>query len=199
MINLLFYLFSFITLFSSFMVIIVQNSIYSVLFLILSFVSSAILLVLLECEFLALMFIIVYVGAIAVLFLFVVMMLDLKSIRSSKDSIKYFPVGLTLGTIFLLEIVLILVDNFKINTYSNCTLDNYYSNWYDKIDTFYDIEAIGQVLYSQYVLQFLIAGNILLLATVSVVVLTINFNNNSKTQVIFRQISRNYKNVLLVS
>jgi NADH-quinone oxidoreductase subunit J len=75
---------------------------------------------------------------------------------------------------------------------------NFYVNWYDKIDAITEIEAIGQVLYTHYILQFLIAGNILLLVTVGVVVLTINTNtNNIKNQIIFKQLSRNYKNVLL--
>ena len=198
-INLLFYIFSTLMLLSSLMVIIVQNSVYSVLFLVLSFVSAASLLLLFECEFLALMFIIVYVGAIAVLFLFIVMMLDIKIATSSKDSLKYFPVGLVIGGIFLIEIFLIIGENFKQNTYNDSSISNYFINWYDKLDTFSDIESIGQILFTQYVLQFLIAGNILLLATVSVVVLTINSSPKNKTQVIFKQISRNHKNVLLVS
>ena len=90
-INILFYLFSIILLFSSFMVITVKNSIYAVLFLVLSFIAASGLLLLLKCEFLALMFIIIYVGAIAVLFLFVVMMLDLKITSYKKDILKYFP------------------------------------------------------------------------------------------------------------
>ena len=184
---------------SSLMVIMVQNSVYSVLFLVLSFVSAASLLLLFECEFLALMFIIVYVGAIAVLFLFIVMMLDIKIATSSKDSLKYFPVGLVIGSIFLIEIFLIIGENFKQNTYNQSSISNHFTNWYDKLDTFSDIESIGQILFTQYVLQFLIAGNILLLATVSVVVLTINSSPKNKTQVIFKQISRNHKNVLLVS
>ena len=83
-VNILFYLFSIVLLLSSLMVILVNNSIYSVLFLVLSFIASASLLFLLKCEFLALMFIIIYVGAIAVLFLFVVMMLDIKTISLKK-------------------------------------------------------------------------------------------------------------------
>jgi len=136
-----------------------------------------------ECEFLALMFIIVYVGAIAVLFLFIVMMLDIKIATSSKDSLKYFPVGLVIGSIFLIEIFLIIGENFKQNSYNQSSIGNHFTNWYDKLDSFSDIESIGQIMFPQYVLQFLIAGNILLLATVSVVVLTINPSPKNKTQV----------------
>ena len=197
--NLLFYVFSFVMLLSSFMVIIVQNSIYSVLFLVLSFVSAASLLLLFECEFIALMFVIIYVGAIAVLFLFIVMMLDIKIATSKKDTLKYFPIGFLIGGLFLFEISYILTKNFEKNLYNQSVSVNYYTNWYDKLDFFSDIESLGQVMFTQYVLQFLIAGNILLLATVAVVVLTINTNTKTKSQIIFKQISRNHKNVLLVN
>lgn len=198
-INILFYLFSTILLLSSFMVIFVQNSIYSVLFLVLSFISSAGILFLLKCEFLALMFIVIYVGAIAVLFLFVIMMLDLKTTSLIKDTLKYFPFGTLIGGVFLSEILLVVDETFKSNPYSNSLLSNFHLNWIDKIDTFTEIQAIGQVVYTQYVLQFLIAGNVLLLATVAAVVLTINTDKASdKKQIIFKQLSRNYKNVLII-
>ncbi len=199
-ISILFYIFSIVLLISSFMVITAQNAIYSVLFLVLSFLSSASILFLLKCEFLSLIFILIYVGAIAILFLFVVMMLDLK-VQANKDiSLKYFPFGFVIGSVFLTEIVLVISDTFKENPYKTELLYNFYVNWYDKLDVFTEIQSIGQVVYTQYVLQFLIAGNILLLATIASVVLTINTNINSqnnKTQVIFKQLSRNYKNVLL--
>ena len=198
-INILFYFFSLILLLSSLMVIFVQNSIYSILFLVLSFISSAALLFLLKCEFLALMFIVIYVGAIAVLFLFVVMMLDLKTINSKKDTLKYFPFGAVIGGVFLTEILMVVGETFKSNPYNVSFLYNSHFNWYERIDTFTEIRSIGQVVYTEYVLQFLIAGNVLLLATIAAVVLTINTNVASdKKQVIFRQLSRNYKNVLIV-
>ena len=198
MTNFLFIVFSLILLVSSLMVVVVQNSVYSVLFLVLSFISSAGLLLIFECEFLAFMFIIIYVGAIAVLFLFIVMMLDIKVINYNKDTLKYFPVGLVIGTIFLLETLIIINKHFKSNFYSNLIYENFYANWFDRLDTFSDIESLGQIIFTQYVLQFLIAGNILLLATVSAVVLTINTSSKKKTQSIFKQISRKQKNVLLV-
>ena len=198
-INILFYLFSSLLLFSSLMVILVQNSIYSVLFLVLSFISSAGLLFLLNCEFLALMFLIIYVGAIAILFLFVVMMLDLKAVDFKKDTLKYFPFGVIICGVFFTEILMVVNEMFKSNPYQNSFLSNLYLNWYERVDTFIEIHSIGQVVYTDYVFQFLIAGNVLLLATLAAVVLTINTGVNSdKTQVIFKQLSRNYKNVLIV-
>lgn len=197
-INFLFYFFSAILILSSLMVITVQNAVHSVLFLILSFITSASLLFLLECEFVALLFIMIYVGAIAVLFLFVVMMLDVKTLTIKKDLFKYFPFGSFIGFIFLIEIVLVISDTFTTNPYLESSLFNYHTNWLDKIDSLTELEAIGQLLYTHYVLQFLIAGNILLLSVIGAVSLTINKNHFTKKQVIFKQLSRTYKNVLIV-
>ena len=198
-INILFYLFSIILLFSSFMVIVVKNSIYAVLFLVLSFIAASGMLLLLKCEFLALMFIIIYVGAIAVLFLFVVMMLDLKVTSDKKDILKYFPFGSIIGGVFLTEILFVVNEAFQSNPYTETFLENTHFNWYSRIENFTEIQSIGQVVYTQYVLQFLIAGNVLLLATIAAVVLTINTgSSNDKKQVIFRQLSRSYKNVLVI-
>ena len=198
-INILFYIFTSVLVFSSIMVITVQNAIYSVLFLVLSFLSASSLLFLLKCEFLSLIFILIYVGAIAILFLFVVMMLDLKSINNKKDTLKYFPFGFSVGSVFLAEIILVLNETFKSNPYQNSNISNFYPNWLDKMDVFTEVHALGQVIYTQYVLQFLIAGNVLLLATLAAVVLTVNTTQTKqKTQIIFKQLSRNSKNVLIV-
>lgn len=197
LLNLLFYFFSNILLVSSLMVIIVQNSIYSVLFLVLSFVSATTLLFLLECEFIALLFIIIYVGAIAVLFLFVVMMLDVKTTNLTKDAVKYFPFGLFIGAVFLTEVLFMIFQTFKSNPYPNSFLTNFYKNWYDKTDTLSEIQVIGQILYTHYVLQFLVAGLILFLAVIGAVVLTIDFSSEkTKTQISFKQLSRTYTNTL---
>ena len=202
-INFLFYFFSFILLLSSLMVIVVQNAVHSVLFLVLSFISSASLLFLLECEFVALLFIMIYVGAIAVLFLFVVMMLDVKILETSKDIFKYLPAGGFIGGLFILEISLLIGDSFFNNPYVYDNIGNEftnnYINFYYKLDFFTDINVLGQILYTYYIVQFLIAGLLLLLAVIGAVVLTMN-NNSQKTkkQMFFKQISRSYKNVLLI-
>ena len=93
-VNFLFYLISILLIISSILVILAKHPIFSVIFLIFSFILSSFLLVILECEFLALLFIIIYVGAIAILFLFAIMMLESKSINLIKNSIKYFPIGI---------------------------------------------------------------------------------------------------------
>jgi len=196
--NFLFYFFSFSLILSSLMVISVQNAVHSVLFLVLSFISSASLLFLLECEFIALLFIMIYVGAIAVLFLFVVMMLDTKIVNIKKDLVKYFPFGSLIGILFSFEIFLLISKNFTSNSYINSVLYNFHTNWFDKLDTLTELESIGQILYTNYVLQFLIAGNILLLSAIGAVSLTLKTKQSPRKQIIFKQLSRTYKNVLVV-
>merc|ERR1711933_36966 len=197
-VNLFFYFFSCVLLLSSLMIIFSQNSIYSVLFLVLSFVASSSILFLLECEYISLIFIIIYVGAIAVLFLFVVMMLDIKSIHLAKDSFKYFPFGSFLGLVFIFEILMIVPATFEIvNPYNKSFLCNNYSDWFQKLDYFTEILSIGHLLYTDYVIQFLLSGNILLLATIGPVTLVlIRSIETSKTQVTFKQLSRIYSSAI---
>ena len=199
LVNLFFYFFSCVLLTSSLMVILSQNSIYSVLFLVLSFISSSSLLFLLECEYISLVFIIIYVGAIAVLFLFVVMMLDIKTAYLAKDSLKYFPFGSFLGVIFLIEILIVVPGIFEsINPYSTSFLFNSYSDWVNKLDYFTEIISIGHLLYTDYVIQFLLSGNILLLATIGPVTLVlVRTIETTKKQITFKQLSRNYTSILL--
>lgn len=196
-INLFFIFFSFILIFSAFMVIISQNSVHSILFLIMCFIMSAFLLFLLECEFMALIFILIYVGAISVLFLFVIMMLTNKQSYSNNFFLKYIPFGSFLGFVFVLEIFFLLNENFKNNPYLSSFLFNYYSNWFEKIDSFSEIDLIAQLMYTKFFVQFLLAGLILLIAVIGSVVLAKKiFIYNQKPQIIFKQLSRNYKNSL---
>ena len=203
LVDILFYSFSSLLLLSSFMVVVVQNTVYSVLFLVLSFISAAGLLFLLECDFMSFLFIIVYVGAIAVLFLFVVMMIDLKTVSIRKNYLKYFPFASVIGLVLFVEIVYIIFDTFQSNPYikDNYLQLNSYINWYDKIDAISENEAVGQVLYTEYVFQFLIAGNILLLSVIGAVVLTLNRRSGplSKKQMDSRQLARISRNVLVSS
>ena len=199
-IKLFLYFFSFILLTSSLFTVFSQNSIYSVLFLVLSLVSSASLLFFLECEYISLIFIIIYVGAIAVLFLFVVMMLDVKTINMSKDFLKYFPFGSFIGTIFLVEILLSVSSLFEaFNPYNVSFLSNFYVDWFNKLDYFSEIGVVGHILYTDYLVQFLLSGNILLLATIGPVVLVLTRSTKtSKFQITFKQLSRTYNSVIYV-
>jgi len=187
----LFFFFSCILLLSSLLIIVEINSIYSILLLVLSFVIATSLLFLLESEFMALIFIIIYVGAISVLFLFVIIMLNIKITSSIKDILKYFPIGNFLGLVFLIEILFIIFDNFKTNYYTDSFLFNFNINWFYKLDYITDLKALGQILYTHYVLQFLVAGAILLIAVIGAVILTLSPRKiYVKTQDTFRQVSR---------
>lgn len=195
MVTFLIYFFSILTLFNAAMVIIARNPLHSVLFLVGSFLSSSILIFLFENEFLALFFLIIYLGAIAILFLFVVMMLDIKyhELQTSK---LYFPAGVLVGGVVLWE----TWGAFKKVFSQNSSMKNYdhniYLNWYDMLDASIDIATLSQIFYTHYVLQILIAGLILYVAVIGVAFLTIKsaFTKTSRHQSLFRQISR--KNIL---
>jgi NADH-quinone oxidoreductase subunit J len=194
MVNILFYFFSFILIFSSLAIVTTYNSIISVLFLVLSFLISAILLILLECEFLALMLIIVYVGAVAVLFLFVVMMLETKIKNLNKAILVYFPFGVLLNSIFFFEIINSVSINFSFTSYlyNNYFINYDYISYFNQLNNSTDIQVFGHVLYTYFVLQFLIVGFVLFLVLVGVVFLTANpVYKNHKNQTVFYQLSRN--------
>ena len=192
--NLLFYIFSVALIFSAVMVIISQHSVFSLLFLVSCFIFSSFLLFLLECEFLALLFIVVYVGAIAILFLFAIMMLESKQINLSRNAIKYFPVGIVFSVGLLIPILNTINNTFEDTSFifSSFYFNNYV-NWYDLIDSTNDVNVYGQILYSYFVLQFLVAGLILLLVLIGVVYLTNSFEKHTKQQSKFRQLSRKAK------
>ena len=191
--NILFLLFSFSLVFSSLMVILLSHPVFSLLFLISCFLFSSFLLILFECEFLALLFITIYVGAIAVLFLFAVMMLESKAVNLSKNVMKYVPVGYFFIIFLLIPIINSITVEFN-SIYLDSFYFNNYQNWYDLLNSVTDVEVYGKVLYSSYVLHFLIAGFILLLVLISVVYLTNNFNKSKRLeQSIFKQLSRNSK------
>lgn len=185
----MFFFFSILLVVSSLSVIILQNSVHSVICLVLSFISSSGILLLLECEFFAFLFIIVYVGAIAVLFLFVVMMLDIKNLSINKtNNLKYFVFGVFVALSFLVLVIPTVTNYYEFNYYNLGLFNNFLTNWYNE-DIMTEVEALGQVLYTHYVLQFLVAGLILSLAVVGVVVLTVNLTARSLATNT-RQISR---------
>jgi NADH-quinone oxidoreductase subunit J len=189
--KLTFLIFSSSLILSSFSIILVNNPIYSVLFMILSFISAVSILVLLESEFLSLILIVIYLGAIAVLFLFVVMMLNIKIIDSVKDMLKYFPIGNLISFIIAIVVFSSFTNTFEENPYSESFLFNNYTNWFDKLDSLIDIKALGQIIYTYYAPQFLVSGLILLIAVVGAVILTISHKEtNHKSQETFKQVSR---------
>jgi NADH-quinone oxidoreductase subunit J len=190
--NTLFLLFSFFLVFSAVMVVFSKHPVFSLLFLVGCFLLSSFLLFLLESEFLAFLFLIIYVGAIAVLFLFAVMMLESKSVNLSRNALKYLPVGVVFIIFLLIPLLNEISVHFSENIFINSFYVNKYQNWYDLADSVTDVEVYGQILYSYFVLHFLIAGFILLLVLVCVVYLTNSFKNDQiLEQSAFKQLSRN--------
>ena len=196
MVNLLINFFSILLIVSSVMVIVTKNPLHSVLFLVSSFLAASIILFLFENEFLALFFLIIYLGAIAILFLFVVMMLNIKHVEL-QNSLLYFPVGVFIGVTVIVEVLGSVHKVFSFDTNNTQASHNSYLNWYDSLDSYPDFYVLGQIFYTHYVLQILMAGLILYLSTIGVAFLTIKSVINKdkrRDQSIFRQLSR--KNVL---
>jgi|TARA_B110001469_G_C9647191_1_gene327750 NADH-quinone oxidoreductase subunit J len=170
----------------SFFVISSRNPIHSALALITVFLLASVLLFCLEVEFLALSFVIVYVGAIAVLFLFVVMMLDVKIGDSSLDFLTYVPLGYFISFTFILEIIL---PSANLNSFPNevSSINYNWINWIAEIDSISNIQAIGQLLYTYYFVFFLMAGFILFVAILGALMLTLTLNKSVRRSVYFKQ------------
>ena len=180
--TLIFTIFAGILIFSSFMVIISVNPVYSVLYLIFSFFNAAIIFLLSNAEFLAMTILIVYIGAVAVLFLFVVMMLNINIIKVKECFLKYLPFGILLISIFLVELSLIFIE-FKIfpDSNSKININNLYLS--GKTNT----ESIGLFLYTDYFIIFQLSGFVLLVAMIGAIVLAYQKNENVLSQKISYQ------------
>ena len=182
-----FYLFSFIAIVSAVMVTASKNTVHSVFFRILDFISISCLFIMIGAEFLGMIMLIVYVGAVAVLFLFVVMMLNVAQQKNqwfaSEGSSGHIPVGLIISTVIFFELIIVIggwkykPDLFDLNnSMTNFDLSNTHS--------------IGQILYTDYIHIFQISGMILLVAMVGAIVLTFRKREGVKTQSYLKQISR---------
>jgi NADH:ubiquinone oxidoreductase subunit 6 (subunit J) len=171
------FIFFFILLISAVTSVFSHNTVYAVVSLIGCFLVASSILFLYKCEFVPFLFIVVYVGAIAVLFLFVVMMLETKIKSVERTKIRYIPTGFYIGFFFLLSSLINNFDSwFKMkNPYYNSIKFNEYTNWVTKIDFLLEIEMIGSVLYTYYVVFFLISGFLLFLSVLGSVSLTSNF------------------------
>jgi NADH-quinone oxidoreductase subunit J len=179
---LFFYLFAAICIASALMVIAARNPVHSVLFLILAFVNAAGLFLLLGAEFLAMILVVVYVGAVAVLFLFVVMMLDVDFAELRSGFLQYLPVGALVGVVFLAEILLV-VGAWSIGPGVPQAIAA-------PIPPVTNTEALGLVLYTRYLYFFQAAGVILLVAMIGAIVLTLRHKENVKRQSIAQQVGR---------
>ena len=185
--SIFFYTFSFIAVVSAIMVTVSKNTVHSVFFLILDFISISCLFIMIGAEFLGMIMLIVYVGAVAVLFLFVVMMLNVAQQKNqwfaSEENSKHIPVGLIISTIIFFELIIVIggwkykPDLFDLNnSMDNLNVSNTHS--------------IGQILYTDYIHVFQISGMILLVAMIGAIVLTFRKREGVKKQSYISQISR---------
>ena len=185
--SIFFYFFSLIAIISAIMVTVSKNTVHSVFFLILDFISISCLFIMIGAEFLGMIMLIVYVGAVAVLFLFVVMMLNVAQQKnqwfSASDSSKHIPVGLIVSAIIFFELIIVIggwkykpdmVTSMSLNIDQNIT----------------NTHSIGYVLYTYYIHVFQLSGMILLVAMIGAIVLTFRKRSGVKTQSYFSQISR---------
>ena len=184
---LFFYFFSIIAILSAIMVIVSRNTVHAVFFLILDFISIASLFILIGAEFLGMMMIIVYVGAVAVLFLFVVMLLNVSKQKLSwfrgARKTKHIPIGLAVGAVILLELI-VVVGGWKYrDTFSETKFLNFEKD-------FTNTHAIGNVMYTEYIHLFQISGLILLLSMIGAIVLTYRKRVGVKRQAYFTQVGR---------
>jgi NADH-quinone oxidoreductase subunit J len=182
---LFFYLFAGLCVASAFMVIAARNPVHSVLYLILAFVNAAGLFVIMGAEFLAMILVVVYVGAVAVLFLFVVMMLDVDFAELRQGFLNYLPVGALVGVVFLVELLLV-VGAWVIGPGAPKAI----TAPIPPADVYSNTEALGLVLYTRYVYFFQIAGVVLLVAMIGAIVLTLRHKPNVKRQNIAEQVGR---------
>jgi NADH-quinone oxidoreductase subunit J len=198
----LFYLFSILALLSAFCTVTSKNPIHSVLFLVFVFFNTAGLLILLGVEFLAMLFLIVYVGAVAVLFLFVMMMLNVKISESSSAIYRYLPIGLFLSILFLFEIFLIIegdlksVDNVVFIQSEYKILQTEFlvnTSWIDSVISPTNVDVIGSVLFTYYSYFFIMASVILLVAMIGAIALTLHRRSDVRRQNIYRQLQRDFE------
>jgi len=180
-----FYMFAFIAVASGVLVISSKNPVHSVLFLILAFFNAAGLFVLLGAEFLAMILVVVYVGAVAVLFMFVVMMLDINFVEMRQGFLQYLPIGGLIGLILLAEL-LVIVGGWHMTPDIVTTM----VAKTPPADVTTNTHALGQLIYTHYIYLFQAAGMILLVAMIGAIVLTHRKRTGVRKQVISEQLAR---------
>ena len=181
--SLAFYFFAAVLVLSALMVISARNPVHSVLFLILGFFNAAGLFILLGAEFIAMILVIVYVGAVAVLFLFVVMMLDISFADLRRGAMQYVPLGLLIGGILLVELFVV----YGTWAFAPGAMDNLAAV---APETLTNTEALGTMLYTDYVFVFQISGLILLVAMIGAIVLTLRQREGVRRQKVGDQFAR---------
>jgi len=182
----LFWLWSASAIFAGSKVITAKNPIICVFWLVLAFINSAFLLLLLGIEFLPLLFIVVYTGAIAILFLFVVMLLNIKLVEINENTTRYVPIGAMIGFVFLYQIYFVLTSE----------ISNWQPSWevfdFSTIYQLSNIEQLGILLYSDYWLYFLVSSLVLLVAMIGAIVLCLYHESGVRRQDLFAQVATEY-------
>ncbi|WP_127523996.1 NADH-quinone oxidoreductase subunit J [Mesorhizobium sp. Z1-4] len=180
-----FYLFAFVAVASAFMVIAARNPVHSVLYLILTFFNAAALFLLTGAEFLAMIMLVVYVGAVAVLFLFVVMMLDVDFAELKSGALHYAPIGALVGIVLAAELI-IVAGGYVFSPELGTVIAQPTPDLADRHNT----AALGDILYTEYIYFFQIAGLVLLVAMIGAIVLTLRHKEGVKRQSIPAQVAR---------
>ncbi len=184
-VDFIFYVFSFTAVLAALFVVVARNPVHSVLWLILTFLSTAGLFVLIGAEFVAMLLVIVYVGAVAVLFLFVVMMLDVDFAALKAEMSKYIPIAGLIGAVILIQLSMALGSwQFSEN------IDTRLGNPTPALTDMHNTEALGAIIYDQYFLIFQLAGLILLVAMIGAIVLTLRHRTDIKRQNVLAQMYR---------
>lgn len=194
--ELLFIIFSLGAIFAGILVISSNNPIHAIFSLVLAFANISFIMILLGVEFLGVLFLIVYVGAIAILFLFVIMMLNIKLVELLDNATRYLPIGMIIGVFLLFEITILLQNIFPAVT-STINLIETFS--FTNIVNYTNIFSLGEVLYKEYSVYIIIASVILLVAMLAGIILTLTHEESVKRQDLFTQIATDYhKTVRLI-
>lgn len=173
---------------SSILVIMSVNTVYSVLYLIFVFFNAALILLIVNAEYIALMFLIIYVGAIAVLFLFVIMMLNIKVIEIQASFMQYLPLAGFIGLLLLVELWLVL--DIKESSFNGSLLYKRYisiTSWLEYIEPMSNIQKIGYLLFVRYYMAFLLSSIILLIAMIGSIILALDVGMNVRRQLLYKQ------------
>lgn len=184
------FFFEFFAVISALMIVVSVNPIHSIFFLILVFCNISGLLVLLQVEFLALVFLVVYVGAIAVLFLFVVMMLNIRLQTLNEKFLSYFPISWFITIVFISEVSALIYAGFSSHKLLN---KSDLLNWLVLVNSKSNVNVIGEVIYNYAFHFFELASFILLVAMIGSILLTLRYKSEIKRQIVYRQLSRDQK------
>ena len=189
--GLTFYMFSLVAIASALLVVTSRNPVHSVLFLILAFFNGAGLFVLLGAEFLAMILVVVYVGAVAVLFMFVVMMLDINFVELRQGFLRYLPYGIVIGLVLLVELVIVM-SGWELSPESLNAIAAPIP------ETMTNTHALGAIIYTDYIYSFQVAGFILLIAMIGAIVLTHRKRPGVRKQKIANQLARKPEDSLTI-